>query len=156
LNFDDSGGSIACGVTTLQNVVPNQPLSVFNGQNPQGIWTFKVRDAYTGDFGTVNAASVTICTQTIALATDDFVGLVDFSLYPNPNNGSFTIQFNSTSNNVIPIAVHDLSGRIIFENKYPNKGSFLQNIQLDHIQSGIYLITVQDENKKMVKKMVVN
>ncbi|HLF51653.1 reprolysin-like metallopeptidase [Flavobacterium sp.] len=155
LNFDDSGVAIACGNTALQNVAPNQPLSVFNGQNPQGTWTFRVRDAFTGDTGTVNSASVIICTQTITLATQDF-GLAEFSLYPNPNKGNFTIQFNSTSNNDVNITVHDLRGRRIFNKKYNNSGLFSQNLQLDHVQAGVYLVTVQDGDQKMVKRIIID
>jgi subtilisin-like proprotein convertase family protein len=72
INYDDLGGELACGVTTVQTVAPFQPLATFNGENPQGTWTFRIRDAYQGDLGTLNAASMTICTQTFTLDAADF------------------------------------------------------------------------------------
>ena len=51
--------------------------------------------------------------------------------------------------------VHDVRGRIIFEKQYPNTGMFSQNLQLDNVQSGVYLVTVKDGDQKIVKRIVV-
>jgi len=32
---------------------------------------------------------------------------------------------------------------------------FSQNLQLDNVQSGVYIVTVKDGDKKVVKKIVV-
>jgi subtilisin-like proprotein convertase family protein len=42
------------------NFSPNNPLSAFNGQNPNGTWTLNVSDAATGDTGNVRAFSLLI------------------------------------------------------------------------------------------------
>ena len=81
--------------------------------------------------------------------------LADFVITPNPNKGNFTIQFKSNSNNDIKIAVYDMSGRRIFENNYENNGLFSQNIQLDTIQTGVYIVNVNDGNKKEVKRIII-
>ena len=89
-----------------------------------------------------------------ALAYESFE-LSNFSLYPNPNKGNFSIQFDSTSTNPIEIMVNDIRGRTIFERTYTNTGLFSQNLQLDSVQSGVYLVTVKDGEKKVVRKIVV-
>jgi hypothetical protein len=81
--------------------------------------------------------------------------LSNFVLYPNPNKGNFTVQFNSSSSNEIAISVHDMRGRTILNNKYSNAGLFSQNVQLDQVQSGVYLVTVQDGDKKVVKRIII-
>ena len=81
--------------------------------------------------------------------------LSDFVITPNPNKGNFTIQFKSNSNNDIKIAVYDMSGRRIFENNYENTGLFTQNIQLESIQTGVYIVNVNDGNKKEVKRIII-
>jgi hypothetical protein len=95
-----------------------------------------------------------VCTETITLNTNSF-GLQDFNLYPNPNKGSFTIQFTSNSGNEIKVNVHDMRGREIFTKSYSNIGFFNENLKLNSVQTGIYLVTVQDGVKKEVKKIVV-
>jgi hypothetical protein len=114
-----------------------------------------VYDNYTGDDGTMNSWKIEICTQTITNLSNQDFGLAEFTLFPNPNKGNFTVQFNSTSNNDVNIAVHDLRGRTIFNKKYTNSGMFTQNLQLDNVQSGVYLVTVQEGENKVVKRIIV-
>ncbi len=81
----------------------------------------------------------------------------DFSIYPNPNKGSFTIQFtgNSSNNNGVKVFVHDMSGRVILERNYENIPMFSNKIELNNPQSGVYLLTVTDGDIKETKKIVV-
>ena len=109
---------------------------------------------FIGDTGTIGNWSIEICTQTVTLNSESF-GLENFSLYPNPNNGNFTIQFNSNSGNEIKVNVHDIRGREIFNKSYDNNGFFNENLQLDNVQSGVYLVTVEDGSRKEVKKIVI-
>jgi subtilisin-like proprotein convertase family protein len=155
LAYDDAGGDLACAATALQTIAPFQSLAAFNGENPQGTWTFRIRDAYKGDTGTLNSASIAICTQSFSLSTDDFK-IDDFVLYPNPNKGNFSIQFTSSADSEIKVIVHDLLGRKLFEKEYAQQLNFNENISLNKsLQAGIYLLTVVDGNRKEVKKLVI-
>ena len=89
-----------------------------------------------------------------SLSNKDF-NFTNFSLYPNPNKGSFTVQFDSSSTNAIDIRIHDLRGRCVFEKQYSNKGFFNEDIKLNFVQSGIYLVTIKDGENKAVKKIIV-
>lgn len=80
----------------------------------------------------------------------------DFKIYPNPNNGSFTIEFNSTSSTEIKIIVYDISGRQVFNQSYPNKKLFSENLQFNNLQSGIYLINVEEDNRTEIRKIIIN
>ena len=155
LAYDDAGTDLACGVKTLQTVTPFQALAAFNGENPSGTWTFRVRDAFQNDTGTVNSASITICTQTYTLSAAAFQ-IDDFTMYPNPNKGNFNIQFTSQSGSPIKVLVHDLLGRKLFDKEYENTSNFNKNIQLPNVQVGVYLLTVIDGDRKEVKKLVIN
>jgi hypothetical protein len=53
------------------------------------------------------------------------------------------------------VGVVDMRGRQIFNKSYSNTGLIDQNLQLDSVQAGVYLVTVQDGNRKEVKKIVV-
>ncbi|MCP1996766.1 reprolysin-like metallopeptidase [Flavobacterium sp. HSC-61S13] len=89
-----------------------------------------------------------------ATASTENFGLNDFALYPNPTNDLFSIQFESQSTADITVAIHDLRGRLIFNQSYKNTGKFEQEISLGNTQSGIYMITVMDGKNKEVKKIL--
>lgn len=83
---------------------------------------------------------------------------VDFensiTVYPNPNNGVFNVQFTSDSTNEIKINVHDIRGRKVYTKSFKNNGFFNEVIELNQSQSGIYILTIQDGDKKTMKKII--
>ena len=48
-----------------------------------------------------------------------------------------------------------MRGREIFSKNYQNSGLFAENLKLDKVQAGVYLVTVQDGNRKEVKKIII-
>lgn len=90
-----------------------------------------------------------------AVASNTDFTFDDFALYPNPNQGNFTIKFNSTSTEKIEIKVNDIRGRQIFSNNFSNNSFFNENIQLKNIQNGIYLININDGLNNMTRKIII-
>lgn len=157
VTFDAQGTALVCSSPTIGTYIPPTGfnLDTFNGFSQLGTWQLGIRDAVTGNAGTINSIALEICSQTLVpLATQTF-GFENFTLYPNPNTGNFTVEFDSKSNNKINIKIHDLSGRKIFDKQYENSGLFNQNLQLDNAQSGIYLVSISEGDNKIVKRIVV-
>jgi subtilisin-like proprotein convertase family protein len=155
LTFDDSGGTLGCGVKTSQTIAPAGFLASFNGENPQGTWKLRFRDTGVGDSGTIDAASIQICGSTYAtLAVPDYDSN-DFILYPNPNKGNFTIQFKSSNTADLQVYVTDLSGRKIYQKAIKNTGTINEAIQLPNVSKGIYIVTLIDESRKVSSKIIV-
>ena len=88
------------------------------------------------------------------LAVEEF-GFEKFKVYPNPNNGTFTITLNGSVERKIDISVYDLRGRIIYKKSYPNVGDFNTDIKLNHVQSGMYILNVSDGVKQSTKKIII-
>jgi len=159
-NFTNSGtiqlpnGSCLTPSPITGNVKPSDPITIFNGKTAPGVWTLRATDWYNGDTGSIGNWNVKLCMAETPLSNESF-GIDNFVLYPNPNNGNFNIQFTSNSGNKIKVNVHDIRGREIFTHNYNNSGLFNESIQLNNVQSGIYLVTVQDGARKEVKKIVV-
>ncbi|GAA4046755.1 zinc-dependent metalloprotease family protein [Flavobacterium chungnamense] len=154
--FDDAGVPIVCGNNPAISgvVIPAQALSAFNGEPMNGTWTLRVLDSFNQDGGSINGWSLNLCNTAPALAVNQNI-FENFALYPNPNNGTFTVQFNSLSDNSILIGIHDIRGREVFSKTYQNNGFFNEKLQLDNLQSGVYLINIQDGDKKITKKIVI-
>lgn len=154
--FDSQGGAFTCASPTVGTYAPptGADLNTFNGSSQLGNWTFGFKDLVSADSGTINSINLQVCTQTVQLLANAAFEFENFSLYPNPNNGNFTVQFNTQSSSKIKIAVHDIRGRKIFDKEYGNTGLFSQNLQLEHAQSGVYMVTITDGSKKVVKRIV--
>ena len=133
---------------------PTGALSDFNGKPTDGTWTLLAADFYNGDIGSIGTWTIELCYSSSAASTESF-GLNNFNLYPNPNNGNFTVQFESDSTNDVQIKVNDIRGREVFSNTYENSGLFVKSLELNNVTSGIYLVTVQNGRKKEVKKIIV-
>jgi hypothetical protein len=129
-------------------------LSALAGKPASGTWTLHARDYWNADTGIIGNWSLDICVAT-PLSSESFNTIEDLAIYPNPNNGIFTVQFNSTSNNEVKIGVHDVRGRQIFDKTYQNNGLFYQSLNLNNVQSGVYFVTVQDGSRKTMKKIVI-
>ncbi|RZJ56813.1 MAG: T9SS type A sorting domain-containing protein [Flavobacterium sp.] len=152
--FDDMGNNVTCTAIT-GNIKPMGTLSSFNGLNASGNWLLGFVDPYPQDAGTLNSWSVQICSQTTQpLSNNDFT-LENFTLYPNPNKGSFTVEFNANGANDVKISIHDMRGREVYNKSYQNSGLFSGNIQMGSIQTGVYMVTVENGGRKVVKKIVV-
>ena len=155
LNYDDLGGAITCGKQTLQTVVPFDPLYLFNELNPSGTWSLRVRDEFVGDVGTINSASVSICTKAYTPMAATTVDLSAVLVYPNPTKGDFCVVFTSKYSSGVTILVHDLLGRKVYEKEFSSAALFNETIQLGNIQAGIYLLTIIDGYNTTVKKVAI-
>jgi subtilisin-like proprotein convertase family protein len=153
--YDDLGGVLICGSTALQTVAPAQLLSAFNGENPQGTWTLRARDTFIDDTGTIDSASIKICSSAYAALVTPSFEINDFVLYPNPNKGNFTVHFTSVNSAGVVVLVNDMLGRKIYEKTFENNGNFNKNIELKNAAPGVYLVSVSDGDRKGVSKIVV-
>ncbi|MBC5835842.1 T9SS type A sorting domain-containing protein [Flavobacterium sp. F372] len=164
LNFDTSGAVLNCAASTSgANTIPPVAASVtaingYNGNSGTGTWYIFFTDInLDGNVGTFEKATFNLCKSELVpvLANENFTGLDNFSLYPNPNNGNFTIKFNSNTNNPIDVIAHDIRGRQVYTKSFENNSFFNEEIKLNNIEAGIYIITIQDGDKKEVKKIIV-
>jgi len=153
--FDDSGTVFACGNSPGIGgiVLPAQALSAFNGQNSTGIWTLTVIDGFNVDGGSINAWGLNICS--IAPLNINENTFQDFVLYPNPNNGNFTVKFSTVNSDDVTIEVYDMRGRQIYTNEFSNNGNFNESIDLNTVQSGVYLVSVSNGDTKLVKRIII-
>ena len=77
--------------------------------------------------------------------------LSQFSIYPNPVSEYFTIE---NSQQIKAVQLRDLSGRIVKEFKnFPGKAE--NNFDIKNLKTGIYLVTVELKNGKIVSSKII-
>ena len=78
-----------------------------------------------------------------------------FAIYPNPNQGEFTVSLRSENPSPIDINVFDITGRRIFTQSYEYQHDFSQNLRLNQAQAGVYFVKVSNGNNNVTKKVIV-
>ena len=89
-----------------------------------------------------------------SLSTDENV-FGGFQIFPNPNEGVFIVQLNLNYSNKVDIKVFDIRGRSVYDQTFVNQGNFNEEIDLNSVQSGLYLVQVSDGLKSATKKIIV-
>lgn len=83
---------------------PEEALSAFKGEDPQGDWKLVIRDDAGNDVGTLGAWYLTLEVLSVAPQSD----LYDDWSFPNaaiPDNGTYTAQLDFPT----PLTIHDLN-----------------------------------------------
>jgi hypothetical protein len=91
---------------------------------------------------------------TLPNAVKDESGILqnDFTLYPNPNNGSFFIEFLSNPTEASTINLYSQNGNLINTFNSTKKSIMLDNVGLS---DGIYLINVRSRNSFSTRKIMI-
>jgi hypothetical protein len=73
-------------------------------------------------------------------------------VYPNPNNGSFTVQL-SNFDTESTVSVFNISGKVVYQTKMNENTS--TEINLPHLPSGIYYLRANDSKTVKTTKLIV-
>ena len=78
------------------------------------------------------------------------------SLYPNPNNGHFTIDFvNPLKSETSTIVITDMTGKQVFNGPVTSE-ELSKQIDLSNIRTGMYVMMIKDKEIIVTKKFIVN
>ncbi len=110
--------------------------------------------ATTGNYAVVVTENG--CTDTSACTLLDFSGISEndafgFSIYPNPNNGTFTIE--AGNNNLTTIQIFDNAGKLVFETSNILTGK--NELNLETLEAGSYIVRLIGEEGVASKTMVI-
>lgn len=148
----------ADGPTTNSGLMVAVPVDAVLGNTTMRVTTKYLNDGNptaceNGHDAEVEDYTVNVLTQ---LSVDEFGANTAFNIYPNPNNGTFNVMLNNSSNNKIEISVYDIRGRQVFAKRFHSNPNFNETIKLDNVQSGMYMLQVSNGVNTQTKKIIVN
>ena len=151
--LDDTGNAPQCsGIPSVSRIIaPFEALNAFNTLPANGEWTLKISDPYNGDGGVVNSFSIDIC------YINNSLGLVSNSLsnatvYPNPTNNILFIDIPEAIG-TSKLKLYDIEGRVVMEITTNNTHEVMN---IENLVNGVYLLSIENENNKSVKKVILN
>jgi PKD repeat protein len=127
-----------------------------NAANPSHTYatngTFVVTLTVTGPCGTDTYTQTVVITQ-VGLQDNDLASTL--SLFPNPNDGTFTLSFDFTKAKDVTVEVLDVTGRVIYSDKENDVVNYNKQIGLENAQSGMYLVRIITNDGVVTEKIVV-
>ncbi len=140
-------------ITSNQNGATYQWIDCTNGDTAI---TGETNQSFTATSNGDYAVIVTngYCIDTSSCVTIATVGLnslsqTKFSIYPNPTNDFFTIDFGTKSNTSYNISIIDAIGKTV---KQVSTNNQIQTIDLSSYQNGVYFVRVKEAFIRIIKQ----
>lgn len=102
------------------------------------------------------------CTDTSACLLVDFTGVntianvIEVSIYPNPTDGKFSVEFTGVSEDNLEMRIIDMTGRVVVSEMFAGiSGSHIEKVDISQNQSGAYIINLIGENGVILSKRIV-
>ena len=147
--FELTGGEPAGGTYSGDGVTNN----IFDPE-VAGLGTHTITYTYEDAFGCSNFAEQDI-------VVDDCTGIGEnnierVSVYPNPNNGSFTLKINLNSSDVVNIKIYNVLNEVVFiKSNVETSQTFVQKVNLNDFAKGLYFLQITGSETNIVKKVII-
>ena len=82
------------------------------------------------------------------------IGLDEFSLFPNPNNGDFTLLNAGVANN-IDVTITDIQGKVVYSKNHNFNKNEQKTLTLEGIERGLYLVHLNSDDGLKIINMIV-
>lgn len=81
------------------------------------------------------------------------IPLFDVMLYPNPAKDIVNISVNSSASEKLNCKIYSITGTLIQESVIENKAL---ELNLNHLNKGVYMVLIESENTTLTKRLVIN
>ena len=97
------------------------------------------------------------CTVVSSIAESEIDNVFEFNIFPNPNNGNFSINLSGQLFSTGSISVYNSRGQKVFQRDITETSGTLLSSPLEtaHLQSGIYYVSLHTEKTVYSQKMIV-
>ena len=160
------GNSVAFADTSIGNTItwewsfPGGTPSVSTEKNPvityDSIGTYDVKLIAGNGLYSDSVLSVGYIVVDFPTHAGDKNGSSSFTILPNPSNGIFTLNMNSSQTDQLEIAVFDMVGnRVYAEKNLVISGQLNKTINLTRLPEGIYFMKISGQEVMTTRKLVI-
>jgi parallel beta-helix repeat protein len=79
----------------------------------------------------------------------------DFSLYPNPTTGQFTIKTSGLTGNNVELKIYNILGQQVFSQAQTIENNGEVNVDASGLSSGLYMIELQQDEQVFSTKLII-
>ncbi|HNW90279.1 MAG TPA: C25 family cysteine peptidase [Bacteroidales bacterium] len=126
-------------------------------ENP--LHTYSNVGSYLVSLTAYNACGNDVYSDTVdvnVLGTGEIKNTQNFSVYPNPADGSIVIRWNGGYENISFIEISDICGQqLVIKEIAASKGANAERIDLNGFAQGVYFVKLITGKQKTIEKLVV-
>lgn len=78
-----------------------------------------------------------------------------FGLYPNPNNGQFTLSANNIEKGEVKSSIFDTSGKLVHSQTNSHNGGNLNINYKVKLPTGVYMVVIETAKEKSTSKLII-
>jgi len=141
--------TISDNCSSNPNITVTQSPAIGSTQN---VGTVNITLTATDECGNTSDCIFDVdITSTVGVADNTRVNI---SIFPNPNTGLFTIDLGTEMNGDITIKVYNLLGEVVY-NEYKDSSNSAYKLNLQHVDKGIYFVSIKRDKNTIVKKIMI-
>jgi hypothetical protein len=159
VTYSVNGSGLQVTENVMDTIQPGDTLSYTFNQvldvSADGLYCIDASTLVPNDLDISNdALDSAFCIENLDCTNILEFGMLEFSLFPNPNNGNFTIVNDGVSE-LIDLSITDIQGKVVFSKTLNfNKGE-QKALSLENIERGIYLIHLNTDNGRKIINMII-
>ncbi|MGM0649472.1 MAG: PKD domain-containing protein [Bacteroidota bacterium] len=135
-------------ITSTSSLTP-----VMHSYSSQGDYTISV--TITNSCGNSETYTDIISIDPVGIQNNNVSDNDFLNIYPNPNNGSFTLEIENNDKEKLMLQIMNITGQIIYTKQLEDKSNITHKIDLSDYSKGIFLVKVQSEKKYEIKKVII-
>lgn len=114
-------------------------------------WNYNIQQVVVTVPHDMNSATPNLTVKSAGIPDENAGMPLTINIWPNPGEKHFNLDVVSSSDELIELCIHDISGRLVSVINVTDKGSFRFG---DNLQSGIYLATVRQGASSITVRIV--
>jgi hypothetical protein len=89
------------------------------------------------------------------IGIEETLNLTKFNIFPNPNNGRFTLSLKTESSENLRLNIQNLLGQVVYAEQLSNVTNLNKEINLSKLEKGLYLVNILSENRTSSTQKIV-
>lgn len=111
--------------------------------------------AYNVTITDENGCDLVVDNITVVVGVSELANNITVSVYPNPNNGQFNLNFDGLAGETVGLRVADAQGRLVIDQQFNNlSGSYTHPVDLQGAANGMYYLTFTANGFSTTQKIV--